>query len=410
MVRISRLASALALTLVASASIADERYQSAFNRTLPYRGGTVNVEHDFGGVTINTGSSPEVVVRATISSSDPEFARQIRIDAESSASGVNIRTHYPSGNRKGELSFSVDYRITIPANAPLRVQNRFGSISAAGLTAKSELVNSHGSIALARSRGAQTLQNRFGSIAVSDHDGNLALTNSHGSVSAQAIRGVADIKNRFGSVAVTDVDRDITVENGNGSVHIRDVRGNADVSNPFGSITIEDVTGNVKADGSHSRVIVRRVRGDATIAAGFGTVDVESIGGLVTVTNQNGSVKATDVGRDLRVKTSFASVMASDVRGLLDVENQNGAISVAAPRTAQCRPMTLRTSFSTIKVALPQNASYSVNARTTYGRIHSELPIQTRTVGDDTVIGTIGGGTCKLELVNANGNINIERE
>ena len=410
MVRISRWASALALVVVASSSAADERYQSAFNRTLPYRGGAVNIEHEFGGVTINTGSAAEVVVRATISSSDPAFGQQIRIETESNASGVKIRTHYPSGDRKGQLSYSVDYRITVPANAPLRVQNRFGSISAGGLTAKSELVNSHGSIALSRSRGSQSLQNRFGSIAVSDHDGTLALTNSHGSVSAQAIRGSADIKNRFGSVAVADIDREVTVENANGSVHVRDVRGNVAVANPFGSITIEDISGNVKVDGSHSRVIVRRVRGDATVAAGFAGVDVEDITGVATVTNNNGSVKAAGVGRDLRVKTSFASVMASDVQGALDVENQNGAISVAAPRTSQCRPMTLRTSFSTIKVALPQNASYAVNARTTYGRIHSELPIQTRTIGDDTVIGTIGGGTCKLELVNANGNININRE
>ena len=36
--------------------------------------------------------------------------------------------------------------------------------------------------------------------------------------------------------------------------------------------------------------------------------------------------------------------------------------------------------------------------------------ITTTTIGDETLVGTINGGGCRLELTNANGNITIEKE
>ena len=63
-----------------------------------------------------------------------------------------------------------------------------------------------------------------------------------------------------------------------------------------------------------------------------------------------------------------------------------------------------------IKVALPDSAGYAVNARTSFGRVTTDLPILTTGVTEGTLIGTIGKGGCKLDLVNANGNISIEKE
>jgi hypothetical protein len=67
----------------------------------------------------------------------------------------------------------------------------------------------------------------------------------------------------------------------------------------------------------------------------------------------------------------------------------------------------LNTSFSSMEVHLP-DAGYSVEARTTFGRIRADVPITTiNTTGDDRVAGTIGRGGCRLQLLNANGDIRI---
>ena len=93
----------------------------------------------------------------------------------------------------------------------------------------------------------------------------------------------------------------------------------------------------------------------------------------------------------------------------MTVENQNGAIMLTAARTTPgCKNISAKTSFSAIQVRLPENAGYTLTARTSFGRINSELPITTvGQVGGDSLTGKIGNGGCTLSLTNTNGNIEI---
>lgn len=378
--RTSRKAAVLftAVLLQAALVSGDERDDSRFElrmaKELAYRGGKVSVEHQFGGVTIRGGGEGTVSVRAFIRSSDPEFGKQIRVEAASTAGGVTIATVYPSGrwSRNRDFSYSVDYEIVVPRSAPVHVSNRFGSINATGIAPSSEIENRHGSVRVTDARGPQNVQNQFGSIDVSNIAGDVVVRNANGSIRAEEIRGKADLTNRFGSVVLVNAGSSATVRNSNGSVQVRGVNGAATVDNSFGSIKVEDVRGNLGVDASHSQIDVRGVSGDAS------------------------------------VKTTFSSANVSRVRGAIDVQNQNGAISVSG--ASVCQPISLRTSFSTIRVGVPANASYAVNARTSFGRISSDLPITTRTLSGETAVGTIGGGRCRMDLVNNNGSITIRKE
>jgi len=98
------------------------------------------------------------------------------------------------------------------------------------------------------------------------------------------------------------------------------------------------------------------------------------------------------------------------VNGSVTVENGNGSISVGGLRGAGCQNISLRTSFSSIKVGVGANANYAVNASTSFGSINTTLPITTKHASDETLIGTMGNGSCRMELANANGSISIERE
>jgi hypothetical protein len=91
------------------------------------------------------------------------------------------------------------------------------------------------------------------------------------------------------------------------------------------------------------------------------------------------------------------------------VDNQNGAIEVTA-LSDSCKDISLKTSFSHIVVRIPSNGGYRVSARTSFGKISSELPItSTGTIGSDVLNGTIGNGACTLELANSNGSIEISK-
>ena len=95
--------------------------------------------------------------------------------------------------------------------------------------------------------------------------------------------------------------------------------------------------------------------------------------------------------------------------GAVEVQNQNGSISVAGLR-GSCNAVTLHTTFASIKVAVPRNQGYTVEARTTFGSINTELPINVTRRSDEALTGTINGGGCKMELVNANGGVTITGE
>jgi hypothetical protein len=109
------------------------------------------------------------------------------------------------------------------------------------------------------------------------------------------------------------------------------------------------------------------------------------------------------------VRTSFGSVFLKSIQGPVDVDNQNGAIAVSGLR-GTCDPIALKTSFSSIKVGLPSAARYSVEARTSYGSINTDVPLTITTKSDNSLSGSIGGGGCRMSLVNSNGSITLARE
>jgi hypothetical protein len=104
-------------------------------------------------------------------------------------------------------------------------------------------------------------------------------------------------------------------------------------------------------------------------------------------------------------------VTLESVGGHIRVDNQNGGISVTAVRPASgCRDISLKTSFSSIHVRVPDGVGYNLAARTSFGRVSSELPVTaTGNIGGDSLNGTIGAGGCQLQLTNSNGSIEIAK-
>ncbi len=445
---IRNLLAAAAIVFATSALHAADRYERTVNRTLTLHGGRVTVDHQFGAIKLHTTTGSEVNVRATIRASDADFGKEISLSATEGAGGVEIRTSYPEQHMhiSGEASYSVELDVTVPENALVTVHNRFGSIDATGLKGASELLGGQGSVVLRNAHGSQRIENSFGTVDVEDVQGDLTITNANGSVRAANVRGSLSISDRFGSITVNDVGGDADVHGGNGSIDVQLVRGKATVRNSFGSTRMADVGRDLIFTGNNSRVDASNVGGGANITTTFDSVTVSNVTGPLRVSNSNGSVMVTDaksnmtvdtrfasvradrvrgnadvdntngsvtlndIGGDVKVRSSYASAFVKNAGGAVDIQNQNGAISVTGVRAGACHPITLNTTFSSIRLTLPGNANYDVSARTSFGHISTEFPITTTTVGEDILNGRIGNGGCRLELKNGNGGITIGKE
>jgi DUF4097 and DUF4098 domain-containing protein YvlB len=125
------------------------------------------------------------------------------------------------------------------------------------------------------------------------------------------------------------------------------------------------------------------------------------------VENSNGGVKASNT-QGAQVTTSFGPVILDGVAGPITVENQNGAVDATSSLHGGCQPILIRTSFSTLRVRLNPDASYRVAARTSFGKIRSDFPLNVSgSISSDALSGTIGGGRCEMRLTDSNGAIEI---
>ncbi len=511
-----------------AASPGQEQVTRDFQKTLSLGAGqSFRIEHKFGEIRIHGESSRELKISATIRAQADSreqaqtFADKVQIEVRQTAQGVEVRTNYPEENRnwfgRKNASYSVDYEIAMPSDAPLFVKNSFGSVNAAGVRGKSEFDNSHGSLNV-RDTGAARLSNSFGSIELSGA-GEASVTDNNGSVQVSQVKGALELRNRFGSITVREIGGAASITGGNGAVNVtdagsanittsfgsveaRNIRGDlmvhdnnanvdvssiggaADITDSFGNVTFSEVKGRVNCTTSNGRVYgsslsgsgvairdsfgnielsniagplnaetsngkitlrsahgtvelkssfgaieasdiskgIRAITGNGDITltdiggdtfakTSFGSVSADRISGNLIVENTNGSVTARNVKGDAEVTTSFAGVTLESVGGKITVNNQNGGISATAARPASgCRDIKLKTSFSSIRVRIPEGLSYNVTARTSFGRISTDLPISaTGSVGSDSLNGTIGSEGCQLQLTDANGSIEINK-
>ena len=514
---------------VAGATPGQQEVIRDFQKTLPLASGqSFHIENKFGEVRLHGESGRDLKISATIrvqADSHEQaqgFADKIRIDVEQTASGVRVITNYPEEIRnwfgRKKASYSVDYDVAVPADAPVFLKNSFGNVNAANVRGRSEFDNSHGSL-IVRDIGPARLNNSFGSIELSAAAGDTSINDNNGSVQVSDVKGALDLRNRFGSITVRDIQGAATIIGGNGSISlseaasanitnsfggveartihgdliIHDNNGNVDVSaiagtlditNSFGNITFSDVkgrancttsngrvkgtaatgpsvairdsfgaleldniSGSLNAETNNGKISVRSVHGtvelkssfgsieafdipkgiraitgngaitvtdigsDTFAKTSFGSVSVERIAGNLTVENSNGSVTAKAVKGDATVTTSFAGVTLESIGGKITVNNQNGGIFVTAARSSSgCRDISLKTSFSSIRVHIPEGLGYNVTARTSFGRISTDLPLtSTGSIGGDSLSGTIGSGGCQLQLTDSNGSIEIAK-
>jgi DUF4097 and DUF4098 domain-containing protein YvlB len=192
-------------------------------------------------------------------------------------------------------------------------------------------------------------------------------------------------------------------------VHVTEAQGFVSVNSSFGTVKGSQLYKGANVVTGNGGIELTNVQGEIYAKTSFGSIYAENVKGKFTAQDSNGSVTAKAIEGDASVTTSFSGVSLEGVGGKITVENQNGAVDVTASGSS-CKDVSLRTSFSHIGVRLPANAGYRIKARTSFGRINSQMPITASgAMGGDSLEGTIGNGGCLLELTNSNGNIDISK-
>ncbi len=261
---------------------------------------TVSLTHKYGDVRIRGESGREVKISANIrvqahsQAEADRYADQVRVDVSQDSQGVRIQTVYPSEDSKffvvrvGGPSFSVDYDITVPADAKLWMKNSFGNVQVQGVQGWADLENSHGQLKF-QNGGATKLTNSFGEVQAIGADGNVSVINNNGAVTVSSVKGTLDVKDRFASITVSNVSGATSVSGGNGPVEVTDA-GASKVNNSFGAVTARNIHGDLVVNNNNGAIDAETVSGGAQLNGSFGAINFENISGYVKCTSSNGRV------------------------------------------------------------------------------------------------------------------------
>lgn len=290
----------------------------------------------------------------------------------------------------------------------LNVRDRFASVTASRVAKGVTITNSNGHVEVTDSGGGEGIvKNSFGGVTVRGFKGDLTVDNTNGRVEATNIGGAAELRTTFGEVQFSDVSRELSIHASNSRVSGQRVGGGLTIENSFGPVTVSDIQGAVSIRSGNGGVSLTKIRGEANVKTSFAMVQASDIGGALLVENSNGGVQASNT-RGAQVTTSFASVMLDGISGPLRITDQNGAVDATSSLRNGCQPIIIRTSFSTLRVRLQGDASYRVTARTSFGNIRTEFPLNVSgALSNDSVNGVIGGGRCEMTLGDTNGSIEI---
>lgn len=188
----------------------------------------LNIENQFGKVTVETWDRSEIDVEITITvnskseSKSLEILDDIKINENTAGASVYLKTVLPSSKyNTGKQSMTIDYLVKMPVNSPLNIQNKFGSVYLGDFKSNLQLNVSYGSIKINKLIGDnKRVQVNFGSADINYID-DIDLESKYSKLNIEKIiRG--EIRNQFGKTYINEAG-DIRVTQKYGDLDLRKV-------------------------------------------------------------------------------------------------------------------------------------------------------------------------------------------
>lgn len=254
---------ALVVLLASTAALASTP-QGTFERTLQV-GGPVDLEvltHS-GDVTVRAGASGSIFIRGKIYVGDRWFGGRRDDDVHAIEKNPPIRQ---SGNSVhidyvDYHNISVDYEITVPADATVRTHSGSGDQIVEG------------------TRGNADVQTGSGDVKLANLTGEIHLQTGSGDVRARSISGVVHGGTGSGNIEIEETGSgDIDLHTGSGNVIARGIQGGFHGETGSGDVTAEGTqTGSWEIRTGSGNVHVRlpgNAAFEADISTSSGSVDV----------------------------------------------------------------------------------------------------------------------------------------
>jgi Toastrack DUF4097 len=202
---------------------------------------------------------------------------------------------------------------------------------------------------------------------------------------------------------------------------------NARLQTAGGGIEVDDLTGDVKSHTSGGGLHFARLNGPLNGETSGGGIHVKDCDGKIKINTSGGGIDVAGGSGSLAGDTSGGSVSVKEFHGPMHVETSGGGITIygatgkvegstsggsinAVLATPVSDIVKLETSGGGITLRVPGNAAFDLDAETSAGNVHSELPVVGAGKKErDHLKGPVNGGGKTVWLRTSAGSIHVKR-
>jgi len=187
------------------------------------------------------------------------------------------------------------------------------------------------------------------------------------------------------------------------------------------SLKVKNVSGSVEA-----AVIGGAFEGNVT----SGSVTLSQMGGTVDCRNVSGRIELTDGAGEIDLKTVSGNIRAVRVKGSVDAETTSGRVElsdISEAKNVRVKVLSggisydgtmapgARFNFETlsggVRVTLPADAGFELDAEAFSGRVNSEFPVTMQgTISPKELRGIVNNGGANLRVKSFSGSIEIRKK
>ena len=171
----------------------------------------LNIENEYGQVTVNTWDKNEVNVEVTVMSNagteskTQEILESVNISETRAGGSIYLKTLIRASNFKaGKSSLKVNYNISVPAWLSMNIVNKFGNVYLPSLTGNLQLKVTYGNIKAGKLLGSseKRIEVSFGAADIDEVE-NLSIESKYSKLNIDKINK-AEIQNAFGKTVIQE--------------------------------------------------------------------------------------------------------------------------------------------------------------------------------------------------------------
>lgn len=372
---------------------------------------TLKVANDAGSVTITGADVDTVQVKAVKTAYDSSQARAdaevkgMKYTIEQSGGTITLKYELPKSMNFRNNVNTVDFIVTVPHELTVDVNNSSGAVSVTG------------------TKGSVDIRNSFGDLTMEDIEGALSAKTNSGEVTATSITAGnenIDLHSDFGDITLKKAGgKDIKLDSNSGAITLSEVRATGDLTtnSDFGNTKFENGSANeLHIETNSGKVSLTKLNIDKLIFVkdDFGNIELEqALAPSYDLHANSGAISVDGAKGKLKADSDFGNITITNAESVtLTLETNSGTVEFNG--SLGVGPHFIKSDFGDIDINLPDDAKLTVDLKTDFGSIKSDLPITVTLNGKnsnsngDHITGDINGGGEGLTVQANSGKINIK--